>query len=216
MTKNVLKQIPMFASVTRALTLFVIVACFAVLSSCGGDDEKPANKFTVDGNSIALSHAYMVSASGTVDGDEVSEHFIILTTSGLTYDSDEDELIGTGDVIFMLVGSQGLTLQKGKYELGDDEFEDLYLLQVGMGVEDGSVTEAFYYAEDGFMQVSSISDSKITLKFDFDEYEFETPDDDGQGEGSMKGYYSGKIEITEQAGGARAVKGGVLSSLRKR
>lgn len=201
-------------SVTRISVQLVTVACFTLLSSCG-DDEKPANKIKMDGQSFKPAHAYMISSSGVVEDEEVSEHFIILTTEDLTYDYDEDELVGDGDFALMAVGSQGLTLQKGTYELGEDEFEDLYFFQVGMGVEDGVVTEAFYYAADGNMKVSSISSSKITVKFNFDEYEFETPDDDGVGEGSMTGYYSGSLEIFEdEGGGAKVAK--KLSFLRNR
>ena len=204
-------------SSARISMLLLTVACFAVLSSCGGDDEKPPNKITVDGNSIKPAHAYMLSTFGEVEGEEVSEHIIILTTDGLTYDVDEDEMNGSGDLVLMIVGSQGFTLKKGNYEFGDDDFEDLYFLRVGLGVEDGLITEAVYDGTDGNLQVKSISETKITLKFDFSEYDFETHDDFGTAEESLKGYYSGAIEITEQEEpGKIAQKHGVMSRLLKR
>lgn len=187
-------------SVTRISVLLVTVACFTLLSSCG-DDEKPANSLKVDGNSLKLRHAYILYASGTDGEDEYNESIGFITTEDLTYDYDEDEFVGSGDMIFFYLAGEGARLQKGTYELDDSpDIGDLVFFQVGITIVDGEPTDAIYYGTEGNLKVTSVSDSKITMKFDFDEYGFETPDDDGMGEGSMKGYYSGTVEFYDETG----------------
>jgi hypothetical protein len=202
-------------SLARMLTMLLILAFFTVLSSCG-DDEKPANRLKVDGNSLKLKNAYLIFASGTLEDEEYSENIGFITTDGLTYDYEEDEFVGTGDMIIFFLVSEGATLQKDTYELDDSpSIGDLVFFQVGISIVDGEPTEAIYYGVEGNLKVTSISESKMTVKFDFDEYEFETPEDDGTGEGSMTGYYSGKVEIYDETSVATR-KGEKLKSIREK
>lgn len=198
MIKN--KKLSMMKNFARISMILLTLACFVGLSSCG-DDEKPANALKVDGNTLKLKNAYIIYGSGTIEDEEYSENIGFITTDGLTYNHDEGELEGTGDMIIFYLLSEGSPLKKETYELDDSpSIGDLIFFQVGINIVDGEPTEAIYVATDGEMKVTSVSSNKISLKFDFDEYEFETEDDGGTGEGSITGYFSGKVEFYDETG----------------
>lgn len=192
-----MKKFTPFASLRNLVLVSIAVVLF---SSCG-DDEKPSNSLKVDGNTLKLKNAYIIYSAGSDEGEEYNENMGFITTDGLTYNYDEDEFVGTGDMIFFYLVSEGLTLQKDTYELDNPPgIGDLMVFQVGISIEDGEPTEAFYGATDGEMEVTSVSSNKITLEFDFDEYEFETTTDGGTRQEKLSGYFSGKVEFFDETG----------------
>lgn len=207
------KKVTAMRIFTRTGMLLLTLSCFIGLSSCG-DDEQPANQLKVDGRTLKLKNAYILFSTGTDGDDTYNENIGFITTDGLTYDYDDDEFEGTGHLVVFYIVSEGETLQKDTYELDDSpDIGDLAFFQVGISIEDGSPTEAIYYATEGNVKVTSASSSKVTLKFDFDEYEFETMEDSGSGE-EMTGYFSGKVEFHEESGLATR-KAGKLRSILK-
>ena len=194
-------------SLSRIVVLLITVAFFTVLSSCGGDDEKPANKITVDGNTIKLTHGYITS----INDDDVSEHIIFLTSEDVNF--DEGDISGTGDVVIFYIASEEPTMVKGTYKLtASPDYGDLVFFEIGHTVN-GQEPESYYVGAEGNVKVTSAKGDKYTFKFDFSEVILSTEEDDTEIDGKMEGYFSGTLESFDTSEGRLAEK---IAAFRKK
>lgn len=181
----------------KLIKLFSVLLAILVVSSCG-DDEGPGNKIKADGESLKFSEAYLINDEHTdPDDNEGYEHTIYLTGGGLTINMDEEEFEGSGNMANFVIFSPDEEIEEGTYTIDDTgEFGDAELFVMATDYNGGSSFDEAYLAVEGKLEVSRSGD-KYTFKFDFHEFEMS---DDGpgnyvEGEGSIKGSFTGKINV---------------------
>ena len=192
----------------KQIDVFSLLLAMLVLVSCGDDDSSPANRIKADGNTVKFSKAYLINEETTNDDDEDGYmHRIYLTGDGLTIDVEEEEFDGSGNMANFAILSQDEEIEEGTYEISADaDFGEAVAFVMATDSDGTSSFDEAYQAVSGKIKVSK-SGNKYTFKFDFDE--FVMADGEGgteEGEGSIKGSYSGKLEVLAIDGGARKPK----------
>lgn len=183
-------------NIAKVLHVTGIILSLAFLASC--DDEKPANRITVNGDGYKFSQAYVVSQGATRNEVAGYAHIIYLTGDGLTIDAEAVDFEGEGNVAIFYILSKDAELKAGTYTLVDSEdadFGDAATFVVATSFNGTNYDDAFT-ATSGNINVSK-SGSKYTFKFNFNEYLLGTSSESEVGEGSIKGSYTGKVEVLE-------------------
>jgi len=187
---------------SNSLLLMLLASAF-LMFACGGDDERPKNQFSAEGDSYKLSKSYSVLADQIEDedGNDIYIHYVYLVGDGLDVDVEGGniELSGEGNILAFGLISSDDDLAEGTYEFGG-------------GAEAGVVGESLIYSDynpnsgeydrifgaiEGTIKVSK-SGGKTTFKINVTE--FATLDEEGdevEGEGSLKGYFNGKVTVIE-------------------
>lgn len=139
---------------------------FIGLSSCSDDDNnEPAGKFTLDGTSHNLSKAYGgINFIDEVGDDTYYDWSIILVSSGISYDNDEEGFVGTGEAVILWISvlNDDTFIPPGNYKYSDDT-GDCDGIYVDFNVEtlDG---EAYEDADDASITISK-SGNTYTINF---------------------------------------------------
>ena len=178
-----MKKLLFSVGLLAALTLF--------LGSCKDDDPKNGGSFTYDGKKYTLAHAYITSDGTDTEGDDsYSYWFLVLVSSGLEYEEDDEWFNGEGDLIYVYLSAANKadneTLPAGTYLAPSDDGEDRIdygEFWLNYKTEAGTRDEIETDVDDASITVTK-SGTRYTLKFIIN---FE---DDKQ----MTGSFSGPIE----------------------
>jgi hypothetical protein len=163
--------------------LFLVL--MVLLTDCKKDD--PENYFTYDGKTYSLAGG--VLSNGMHDIMSGGYNFILtLYSSGLTYDSGNDKVTGSGELMFFLVSSYTAELQSKTYSYNSTSNANAPGTYSGCWLKHNLITSAntstnveLYTGTLGvFGTASSVSSISINIKTR-----------DGK---SVTGYYKGPLE----------------------
>ncbi|RPH29768.1 MAG: hypothetical protein EHM93_16835 [Bacteroidales bacterium] len=173
------------------LLILVILTCSTVIFGCKKDDETEKNQITFDSNKYSLSKGYQ-SLVSTINHNfpksSVYEFDLMLTGSGLSYDSDKKSFSGQGDYLFLkLYSLASESLTEGLYTF--DRFSSRDSLTINYGVVGIDAVFAFYLSDSEVIISSGVVEVKKTgdvYQIDFDLYT-----DENQ---QIVGSYSGTLD----------------------
>lgn len=96
-------------------------------SSCNDDEDGPPGKFTFNGKTYQITKVYAESDGSEPVGDDVYYYWTVyLVSSGISYNTTEEEWSGTGDAVllyFWALNDDSL-LPPGTYTDDDDGYCD--------------------------------------------------------------------------------------------
>jgi hypothetical protein len=198
----------------KLIKLFSVVLAGLIILSCGDDDSEPGYKIRVDDESYRFSHAYSQSFEATNE-EEVDgyRHNVILTGGGLKVDVAKEEFDGSGNLASFILFSGSAEIEEGTYILNEDpDFGDAGGFTLATDFNGVSFDDMFT-ATSGTIEVSKSGD-KYIFKFDFDEYETAVEDDDPiVGEGSIKGSFTGEVELISTTELGKEIRLSIISEV---
>lgn len=179
-------------------SLIILLTASFIMFSCG-DDESPKKQFSAMGESYKLTKGsyILIGEDEDDDGNTIFQHFVYLTSGDIAVDGGVQ---GNGNLFAFAIVSDEDDIAEGTYEFGNGdeagEFTEV-MIYANINQEEETYERIFGGNVEGTIKVSK-SGGKHTFRINFNEYQTAVPAGSTQdGEGSLKGYFSGKLTVVE-------------------